>query len=365
LVLNLRAVDDDEYLRVGIKGAHGSRELALGVANALCYGQVLQDPTKSDLCILSLLSQHPHRDVRSVLLHGLAGVGRSQRYQSEVISLALGTEIGDDSELAEGLTTIFHPSSVDPDALTEQEAATILNKIVPIRDLDRQGQSYHLSSFVDWTCGKYPEVAFEFVLKRLDYESALEVGCPYQLTYQAVPDHGIRPQFRGFVRSQRYALLLSDVRDRLAIKGHSANHLVDLFWSMGDLNAETLAAIDEWIHSGDRDKLRWAMRLLREGPKILAMTRPYFAVHVVETVSQVSRELGRDAMGVFIGHARTRGWEGSFSEPPKAMAELRDMALELAGKMTGSAVGSGLFQEIASTIDRQIREWKPEGQDGA
>jgi len=126
---------------------------------------------------------------------------------------------------------------------------------------------------------------------------------------------------------------------------------------MGDLNHETLAVIDEWLHSGDGPKFSAVLRLIRDAPKNLAFVFPYFAVHVVECASEIGGNFAQDAIEVFVAHAQTRQWQGTPAKPPEAMLKLRDAAVEMAEKMNAFPAGGQLFSAIARAVKQEIRRW--------
>lgn len=351
LLIALRRTDRDEYLRIGTVGAQRRGEIARGVASAVCYGESLQAPTEADLKLLTLLSQNMDRGVRLD-----ARLGNAPLYKNAAIRLALGTDIGSDAALAEGLGMVFHSAHVNPDSLTAEQVRNIL-KFVPVDDLDGNGQSYHLSAFIDSACGAHPELAFGFIIARLDHEASLDAGCPDVESYRSVPYAGIHAHFRGFCRTASYPALLSQVRDRFIASQYPRYVLAELFWSMGDLNIETLSVMDEWLHAGDRPKVSAVLRLICSAPKTLAFAYPYFALHVVDAASEIGGDLAQEAIDAFVIHPKTREWQGTPAQPPEAMLRLRDTAGEMAEKTRDIPFGTKLFSAITRAVDQEIREW--------
>jgi hypothetical protein len=357
LLIVLRCTDQEEYLRIGTLGARGHGELARGVANAVCYGQALQAPTEADLSLLSLLSQNADRGIRLDALHGIAGLGHAPSYRDVAIGLSLGTDIGADAALAEGFGMVFHPAHVNPDCLTAEQVRNIFHKLVPVDDLDGNGQSFHLSAFLDWASGAHPEPTFEFIIARLDYEASLDTDSRNRQSYLSVPYSNIQAHFRGFRRTSGYSALLAGVRDRFIAGRYPRYRLTELFWSMGELNIETLGVLDEWLHSGDRPKVSTILRLIGGAPKNLAFAFPYFALHVIDSAAEIGGDLAQEAIWAFVSHARTGEWLGTPAQPPEAMLRLRDMAVGMADKTKHIPSGATLFSAIARAVDQEIRDW--------
>ena len=252
---------------------------------------------------------------------------------------------------------VFHSAHVNPDSLTAEQVRNILSKFVPVDDLDGNGQSYHLSAFIDWACGAHPELAFGFIIARLDHEASLDAGCPDVESYRSVPYAGIHAHFRGFCRTASYPALLSQVRDRFIASQYPRYVLAELFWSMGDLNIETLSVMDEWLHAGDRPKVSAVLLLICSAPKTLAFAYPYFALHVVDAASEIGGDLAQEAIDAFVIHPKTREWQGTPAQPPEAMLRLRDTAGEMAEKTRDIPFGTKLFSAITRAVDQEIREW--------
>jgi hypothetical protein len=200
-------------------------------------------------------------------------------------------------------------------------------------------------------------LTFEFIIARLDYEAALDANSPELHSYQSVPYAHIQAHFRGFRRTASYSTLLSQVRDRFLGSKYPQYRLAKLFWSMGDLNTETLGVMDEWLHSGNRPKVSVVLRLVSDAPKNLAFAFPYFALHVVDSATEIGGDLAEEAAWAFVAHARTGGWLGTLAQPPQAMLTLRDTAVEMAEKMKAVPSGARLFSGIARAVDQEIREW--------
>jgi hypothetical protein len=353
----LRDVDEEEYLRLASAAVKTATTLALGAANAICFGGTLKTPKSSDLKLLALLSQHEDTNVRSMALTGIGRVGATAAWKHAAIELALNTDIGSDCALAEELTTVFHPSNIDPDCLTPAHVATIFKKLILLGDLDRPHRSYHLSAFLDWACRRHPDLTLEFVLARLDYSSALNVDSVEKWSYEAVPHHEARALFQSFNCTVQYPLVLAQIRDRLVKGSHSAHNLTDFFWSVGQLDLITLSIIDVWLHSGDQAKFAAILHLIRAAPCKLPFSFPYFALHVLWCASEFGDTVVKGAMGDLLAGARNQTWLGGDSAAPSEMVLLRDEASRLAQMTACIPEGSRLFSAIAAALSRDIDSW--------
>ena len=325
--------------------------------NAVCCGEALQAPTDADLRLLTLLSEHTDPNIRLNALRGIARLGQVSQRRDAAIKLGIGTDIGAGIELAEGLAMVFHPSSVDPACLTQNQLRSGLWKLVPVGDLDAGHRTYYLPAFVDWASRANPQLTFEFILARLDYEASLEAYSAEPQVYRSVPYAELQPLFRGFRRTAAYSTLLSEVRDRLVNSKHSQYRLAHLFWSMGDLDIETLSVVDEWLHSGDRHKVAGVLQLIGQGPKNLALTLPYFALHVIDSATSIRPDLGEEATRILVAHV-TDGGVGKAGDPPAEMLALREKAVMMAEQVKNIPPGMQLFSQIACSIDQRIRSWR-------
>jgi hypothetical protein len=80
----------------------------------------------------------------------------------------------------------------------------------------------------------------------------------------------------------QFQSFLEQVAARFATQADQAFWLRGLFWSIGSIDATTLGVIDELVHRGDNDSVRDALQLLGGTPPELALSRPHFAVHIIE-----------------------------------------------------------------------------------
>ena len=158
---------------------------------------------------------------------------------------------------------------------------TLLERLIPLGDLDGNGQAFYLSQFLDWACSSQTEATSEFDIARLDYAAASRNQRTIRQGYVAVPHPDIQAKFRGFARTAQYSILLAKVRDRLVMRDYSVHDLTELFWSIGTLDVVTLSVVDAWLHAADQEQFHAILRLIQVAPHNLPFLFPYFAIHVL------------------------------------------------------------------------------------
>ena len=299
-----RNTDVAEYRKVGITAATQTDvSVALGAAGAVCYGPYLGEPIPEDADILSRLIAHPDMNVRRITFTGIGRLGNASTYTEKALTLLLNVDIGDDPKLADEMCEALGPGRIDPRVLSEGQVRTILNKLVPTRELSSHNQ-YHLEKFLNWAAQSHPQPICEFILRRLDHYAAIQLQATGKTEYCPVPYHEFGTHFGGLRQTEYYGRFLAQIRDRL-LAGDEQYWLTSLFWAVGASDTTTLSVIDDWMHSGDRDKLEALRVLLSQAPSRLALSRPWFAVHMVEVFASVDPSLGDRVTGTLVANAHT------------------------------------------------------------
>jgi hypothetical protein len=90
---------------------------------------------------------------------------------------------------------------------------------------------------------------------------------------------------------------------------------------MGSIDRMALGVIDELVHRDDTESLRIALQILGGAPPELALSRPHFAVHVIEECKRVEAQLGVSAESVFLTNAQTGPFNRASGQPsPKYLS---------------------------------------------
>ena len=90
--------------------------------------------------------------------------------------------------------------------------------------------------------------------------------------YTPVPHHRFGSAFHALQGTPQYQDFLIQIRDRFITQSDQRYWLRELFWAIGTVDATTLSALDELLHSQDKEKIRATLDLIGQAPAELALT---------------------------------------------------------------------------------------------
>jgi hypothetical protein len=282
--------------------------VGLGTSAAVCYGPGLTEPIPEDMTIIESLSRHPNRRVRYNAFFGVGRIGGHRAYERQAIQVVLAANVDDSPALAEELCETFAPTRIRFEALSENDVRTILHKFVPVNELD----DHWTTQFLDRAGRTYPAALFNFLVERIDCAAEKWARGESLGGYVPVTGHRIGGAFHSLQTGLGYSDFLVQVRDRYVAQPELQYWLEKIFWDIGTIDATTLSSIDDLLHTGDKEKVRAAVNLINGAPTGLALSRPYFAVHVLEISAEIDRNLLERASSTLITNAHV----GHFSRTP-------------------------------------------------
>ena len=122
--------------------------------------------------------------------------------------------------------------------------------------------------------------------------------------------------------------------------------LRELFWSIASVDETTLESIDELLHPGTAESVRIALMLIEGAPPDLALTRPDFAVHVIEGCARVSGQLGELAESILVGNTQTGPFNRTPGQPSPKYLSLKERSEATRGNFPAGSIGHRLFTRI-------------------
>jgi hypothetical protein len=339
----LRASDLAQYRKVGIEAAtHKNRLLALGAADSIAYGPNLNAPLVEDVAILQPLAQHPDAAVRRLTFTGIRRLGAHPAYEREAIEMLLASEIGDDSRMAEEMCGAVDYAGIKKEHLSEKQIHLLLDKLVPTKEID----GHHTERFLAWVGEYFPAALFDFILRRLDRDADFDRRNEKKVGYAPIPHHRFGNAFRPLQNAPQYRTFLEQVRDRFTTQPEQEFWLRELFWSIGSIDATALGVIDELVHRGDTQSARIALALLGGAPPELALSRPNFAVHVIDECQRVDAQLGVMAESVLLTNAQTGSFNRASGQPSPKYLSMKERSEALSELFPQGSSGNRMFARL-------------------
>ncbi len=339
----LRASDPARYQVAGLAAAnHKNPLVAYGTANAVAYGPNLNSPLVEDVAILQALARHPAEIVRYLTFTGIQRIGGHGAYEREAIEMLLGSEIADSSRMGEEMCGAVDYAGIKKEHLSEEQIRILLDKLVITKEID----GHHTERFLAWVGEHFPAALFDFILRRLDRDAEFDRRNEEKAGYAPTPHHRFGNALRPLQNGPRYRTFLEQVRDRFVTQPEQGFWLRELFWSIGSIDATALGVIDELLHRGDTQSVRIALQLLGGAPPELALSRPHFAVHVIEECGRVEAQLGVSAESVLLTNAQTGSFQRAPGQPSLKYLSMKERSETLSEIFPQGSPGNRMFTRL-------------------
>jgi len=339
----LRAMNRARYKSEGLAAAgHKNHMLGCGIADAIASGPYLNAPLVEDIAIMRVLAVHPSSMVRYLTFTAIRRLGEHAEHEREAIEMLLASEIGDDSKLAEEMCAAVDYSGIKKEHLSRDQVQVLLDKLVITKEID----GHHTERFLAWVGEHFPDALFELILRRLDREAELDRRKETKAGYTPIPHRRFGNAFRPLQEGPGYKNFLAQVRDRFVTQPEQGFWLRELFWSIGSVDKTTLDSIDELLHLGTTESVRIALVLIEGAPPELALSRPDFAIGVIEECGRVSAQLGELAESILVGNTQTGSFNRTPGQPSPKYSYLKERSEALRGNFLGGSTGHRLFTRI-------------------
>ncbi len=339
----LRQSDPSRYGRSGIEAAtHKNFLVAYGTANAVSYGPTLNSPMDEDAAILQALSRHPAQVVRHLTFTGIRRLGSHEEYEREAIEMLVGSGIGEDSKMADEMCGAVDYQGIKKEHLSEAEVRILLGKLLVTKEIDQ----HHTERFLAWVGEHFPDALFELVLRRLDRDAEFDERNEKKAGYTPIPHHRFDNAFRTLKNGPKYQAFLEQVSDRLVARPGQGFWLRGLFWEIGSIDSTVLGVIDELVHRREQSSAQIALQLLEGAPDELALTRPYFAAHVIDECNRTEARLGSLAETVFLTNAQTGSSNRTSGQSSPKYLSMKEKSEALRDLFPIGSTGQRLFSRM-------------------
>lgn len=222
--------------------------------------------------------------------------------------MLVASDIGEDSKMADEMCGAVDYQGIKKEHLSEAEVRILLDKLLVTKEIEQ----HHTERFLAWVGEHFPDALFELVLQRLDRDAEFDERNEKKAGYTPIPHHRFGKWFRTLKNGPKYQAFLEQASDRLVARPGQGFWLRGLFWAIASIDSTALGVIDELVHRGEQSSAQIALQLLEGAPNELALTRPYFAAHVIDECNRTEARLGGLAETVFLTNAQT----GPFNRTP-------------------------------------------------
>jgi hypothetical protein len=324
------------------------KSLCYAVAQSFASGTWIQTAESEDFEIFRSLITDPRPAIKKVAIKSLRQVFGVD--MELALHLATTTDTDGDAELIDSLLRVFDEKyGIHPDRLSDQQLRTLLSKLEPLNELDGK---HSLDKFLTYVATRMPLEMVKMLLNRVRRREAGD------FRYEPVPEHGISLKLRGLASRDDYPQILRDVRDMsLASGGETMLGLANLFKALSlDFNEEGLAALNEWIESGEPEKIKEALLLLDGVKPPFSFERVDFVANALRKAEAAGEECYRIAQGVFAGGAVPTERHRIIGQPPPSVVRQLEQASAVLGCLQPGTPEHRFYEYVVKDAEKTLRD---------
>lgn len=366
LLSGIRESDKDkalELMKLGIKTNY--KAICSGIAFGYSRGWWGSKLNDEDLEIITNLLKISDKTVKGYAIASLARFSDTA-LKNQVIKLAIDIDISDDCELADDLCSIFQPrSGIDIADLKTDEIEKILSKLEGVTTLESNvhGRGLWICNFLNLCSEKIPDKVIELLIKRIDIANRTRIDTSHKY-YQPLPHLEFHNCLKGIFSSPNYKSILRKVRDRIICNERDIFWIPLLFSEISkNYSPESLEILNEWIDTGDKDKIIGVGFLIRKAPTDFVFDNAEFVSKLIETSYNISTECYYSISESLNCEEGSEAKSGIFGEPFPIDVKLRDLGLKYAEKYQKGSPTERFYYSLSKSARKTIEhdlKWEEE-----
>jgi hypothetical protein len=285
------------------------------------------------------------------------------------VEFVLNTDVADDSELAEGLFEIFEEHyRFRFSEISLGELARLLEKLEKVKSL----HSHFLGYFLVHAGLRDPKAVARLLLSRLEQKIKLDrerwespaseanvLGGQLVENFDALPEHGFYDErFQDVVNHPDYIAALRLIRDAALIEANRSTVQYDdtlskLFREFSlNYGAVSLDVLDEWVNSGDCEKLQTALQLLGDTYLGFYVNNVPFVSNYLRRAQDYGRAVFEEVQAAML-HSAEFGPTGVMAAHSGEVAyALIDLGLKAVERAQGEPLAQNFFQQLCEKVER-------------
>jgi hypothetical protein len=346
LVLTLRDRDPDQALRLTETILAAKSPLALTTVGWLyAYGGWAASADQRDVEVISTLLSSEHNAVRA---WATVALGRlSNRDPAHAKVLAVSIRVGGDLTVAEKLADVLAPEdSPIFSILTDEDLCRMVQQFEDLENLD----GYQVVNFLRAVAPRIPVPLLEMIIRRIDRLADRSRA----LVYAATPRETHESIWRDLGEDQR-AVVLRRLRDDYRDGGWP--RIADfprLYAEIGRSGEQALAILEEWVRSGDSERICAAASLFSCAPQNYAFDHPDVVERWFDAAEATSTKALRCVRSAFSSSLQSGIRSGQLLRPFARDVAVKKRASELAAQYERGTQIRRFFEEIAAVATADI-----------
>ena len=349
LLINVRKWSSERARDIGQRALRGgSSTLCSGVAWSYPSQGWADDATPEDVEVIRELLDHEDTDVRRLAIKSLAALAEAN--PKLAIDLTKTVEVGDNVHLANELCQLFSDERETTfRELTTDDLKAILSKFEDVQKVD----DYFINTFLVKASEKDARVVIDFLLARIrkkDFEGA---------EYDALPILGFQNPLVGLAAGPDREIILREIRDTSVEEGSSIQYWIPQLFREASLDFESAASLkvlNEWIDSGNADKIESAARLIAEAQPAFVFQEVEFIVNLLERANAAGFDCHRRVASNLTSSAVSGVRSGTPGQPMPEDVALKDQALAVKSQFDAGSPPYKFYDYLAKSAEALIRE---------
>jgi hypothetical protein len=302
----------------------------------------------ADVELLRVMLAHSDARVRSAGLGSLHHLAVTDAAMA--VELAVSVPVGDATEVAEELARLTE--STQPGHLvnfSDDHLRTVLMKFDAVGRID-----HWVSELLRRIVDRMPNDVMDLFFRRM--YCAEQEG--FRTDFDALPSQGLRHLFEPVLNSIHQAELIRRVRDQAVGESYARWFtLTRLFRAVsGNYGSEGIAALREWLVSGDADRVIAAVRLLEDGGTGFIFEHLDFVSDALTQAESLGAECLDQVRSCFHGHAARFHSVGFSDELSPQHAAQREKVIAIMDQIPRGTQLHRLITEIRQGIENRLRQ---------
>ena len=232
--------------------------------------------------------------------------------------------------------------------LTTDDLNALLSKLEDVQDIDE----HYINAFLGRASELDARAVVRLLLNRIRRRRNEETS------YTPLPHGGIQDPPIDLAKSSDQESILREVRDASLEQGWRIHFWIPQLFreiSSGFESATSLKVLDEWIDSGNADRITAAAHLLSEARPEFVFKHIGFVTKLLERAQAASYDCYQSVSSSLAASAQSGGRSGTLGEPMPQDVALRDQASAVATQFDAGSPASWFYSSLAEHAKASIK----------
>jgi hypothetical protein len=183
----------------------------------------------------------------------------------------------------------------------------------------------------------------------------------YNREYEPLPySKGFENRLNGLAKSEEYEDLLRTIRNRTLKKQHHERSCLARLFKEASLQFTnvSLRVLEEWINSGDKEKIQAVSFLLREAPQEFFFTNIDFISNLLEQAYDLGDDCYQMVSSALYSSATFCVGFGIPGQPFPHDVVLRDKSAAIAARLVVGSPSHRFYESLAQGAKASVQFWQ-------